>query len=145
MVTQKQLRVLMIVENCPFLRDPRVQKEATSLHSAGHQVSVICPKAFPAQPWRESINGIKVCRYRPMPAGLRAVGYSIEYAYATLAIALLSLIVLMREGSDVIHVANPPDTLVLTVAPYKLIGKRIIYDQHDLCPELLTTKFDKLR
>ncbi len=145
MSAQKQLRILMIVENCAFLRDPRVRKEAKNLHSAGHQVAAICPKAFPSQPWRESINGITIYRYLPMPAGLRAFGYSLEYAYATLAIALLSLIVLLREGFDVIHVANPPDTLVLTVASYKLIGKRVIYDQHDLCPELLTTKFRKLR
>ena len=145
MFKQKQFRVLMIVENCPFLRDPRVRKEAMTLHSAGYKVSAICPKASPEQPWRECIQGINVYRYRPMPAGLRACGYALEYAYATFAIALLSLIVLWREGFDLIHVANPPDTLVLTAAPFKLIGKRIIYDQHDLCPELFKTKFTRPR
>jgi glycosyltransferase involved in cell wall biosynthesis len=139
------VRILMIVENCPFLRDPRVHNEATTLHSAGHRVSVICPSAGQRQPLRECINGVTVYRFRPVPAGLKTLGYLFEYAYATLAIAVLSVIVLAREGFDVIHVANPPDTLVLTVAVFKLIGRRIIYDQHDLCPELFSAKFTRFR
>lgn len=135
----------MIVENCPFSRDPRVRKEAGTLQSAGYQVAAICPKATASQPWRECIDGIIVYRYRPTPAGLRAFGYLFEYAYATLAIAFLSLIVLMREGFDIVHVANPPDTMVVTASLYRVIGKRIIYDQHDLCPELLQAKFPQLR
>jgi glycosyltransferase involved in cell wall biosynthesis len=138
---EQTLRILMIVENCSFLRDPRVRREARALYFAGHQVSVVCPGVERGQPLRECVDGIAVYRYCPLPAGIKALGYVLEYAYATLAIAALSLVVLMREGFDVIHVANPPDTLVLTAASYKLIGKRIIYDQHDLCPELYTAKF----
>jgi hypothetical protein len=137
------LRILMIVENCSFLRDPRVRGEAEALYSAGHQVSVVCPAAERGQPLRECIDGITVYRYHPLHAGIKVCGYFLEYVYATLAIAVLSFVVLMREGFDVIHVANPPDTLVLTAAPYKLIGKRIVYDQHDLCPELYTAKFSQ--
>jgi glycosyltransferase involved in cell wall biosynthesis len=137
----KTLRILMIVENCSFVRDPRVRREARALYSAGHQVSVVCPGAEHGQPLREYIDGIAVYRYRPLAAGIKPLGYVLEYLYATLAIAVLSLVILMREGFDVIHLANPPDTMVLSVAPYRLIGKRIIYDQHDLCPELYAAKF----
>lgn len=143
--TKTRARVLMIVENCPFPRDPRVRREAMTLQSEGYRVSVICPFSGRRQPLRECVDGITVYRFRSMPAGLRTFGYLFEYAYATLAIALLSLIVLVREGFDVIHVANPPDTLVLTVAVFKLIGKRVVYDQHDLCPELFTAKFVHVR
>jgi len=135
----------MIVENCPFQRDPRLRREATTLQSAGYQVSVVCPALRPGQPLREYIQGIAVYRYRPLAVGRTSLGHFLEYAYATLAIAVLSLVVMVREGFDVIHVANPPDTLVLTVAPYKILGKRIIYDQHDLCPELFEAKFPQLR
>jgi hypothetical protein len=130
----------MIVENCAFLRDPRVRKEAKALHAAGHRVSVVCPRDS-GRPWHERVEGIAIYRFRPCHAGVGGWGYLLEYTCATLAIAVLSLIVLVREGFDVIHVANPPDTLVLTSILYKLIGKRIIYDQHDLSPELYRAKF----
>jgi glycosyltransferase involved in cell wall biosynthesis len=136
------MRILMIVENCAFLKDPRVRKEAETLNSVGHRVSVVCPREN-RRPWYERIDGISIYRFRPIEGGTNPWGFLFEYTYATLAVALFSLIVLLREGFDVIHVANPPDTLVLTVLLYKFIGKRIIYDQHDLCPELYKAKFPR--
>jgi len=134
------MRILMIAENCTFRRDPRVRREAKALHSAGHQVSVVCPKEK-QRPWYDRIDGVSVYGFPQFYAGISAWGYFVEYIYSTLAIAVLSLVVLVRENFDVIHVANAPDTLVLTIIPYKAIGKRIIYDQHDLCPELYQARF----
>jgi len=134
----------MVVENCPFLRDPRVRTEAKALHAAGHSVSVICPLDN-NRPKRECIDGVTLYKFRPFNSVSGKLGYLFEYVYATLAILVLSLVVLAREGFDVVHVANPPDTLVLTAALYKLIGKRIIYDQHDLSPELYQAKFSPSR
>jgi glycosyltransferase involved in cell wall biosynthesis len=42
----------------------------------------------------------------------------------------------VRHGFDIIHAANPPDLLVLLAAPFKLLGKRFVFDHHDLSPEL---------
>jgi glycosyltransferase involved in cell wall biosynthesis len=137
---KKNVRVLMIVENCAFLKDPRVRREAIALRSVGYHVSVICPREA-RRPWRETLDGIRVYRFPSFPARGSLLGYLFEYGIATVAIALLSLLVLLCEGFDVIHVANPPDTLVLTLGLYKLFGKRIIYDQHDLSPELYIAKF----
>ena len=52
---------------------------------------------------------------------------------------------LVKEGFDVIHVANPPDYLVPLSAIYGVLGKLIVYDQHDLCPELYVAKFGENR
>jgi glycosyltransferase involved in cell wall biosynthesis len=49
----------------------------------------------------------------------------------------------MRYGFDVLHAANPPDLFFLVAAPFKLFGKKFVYDQHDLCPELYEAKFGK--
>lgn len=138
-----RIRILMIVENCPFQRDPRVRREASTLSSAGYLVSVICPSVSPLQSFRQTIDGITVYAYPPIVAS-STVGYVVEYAYATVAILALSWLILIRNGFDVIHLANPPDTLILTVLPFKWIGKRLIYDQHDICPELLLAKFPQL-
>jgi len=140
--TSKALRVLMIVENCPYARDPRVRREATTLVKAGHQVSVISP-AWTRQAWRQLIDGVKVYQFPLVSVGGAQVGYVFEYLVALLAITVLTAAIFFGDGFDVIHVANPPDWIILVVAFYKLFGKLIIFDQHDLCPELYHARFHR--
>ena len=128
-------RVLMLVENNPYPQDARVRREARTLAEAGYQVTVISP-ARPGQPWRETIDGVRAYRYPSLPEASGVVGYLFEYGYSAVAMFVLSLLVYLREGFDVIHAANPPDTLVFIAAAYKLLGKRFVYDHHDLVPEL---------
>jgi glycosyltransferase involved in cell wall biosynthesis len=71
-----------------------------------------------------------------------AVGYFFEYGYALAASFIVSLYVLMRRGFDAIHAHNPPDLFVLIAAFYKLLGKRFIFDQHDLTPEMFDALFE---
>jgi len=103
-------RVLMLVENNSYPQDFRVRHEARALAEAGYQVTVISP-ARPGQRWRETIDGVRVYRY-PAPREMSGViGYLFEYGYSTVALFILSLLVYLREGFDVVHAANPPDTL----------------------------------
>ncbi|HEY6733979.1 MAG TPA: glycosyltransferase [Roseiarcus sp.] len=44
-----------------------------------------------------------------------------------------------------IQACNPPDLTFLAALPFKLIGKRFIYDQHDVSPELFVVKFGNKR
>jgi len=133
-------RVLMLVENTFYPHDPRVRREARALVDAGFQVSVISP-ALPGQLWRETIDGVRVYRYPVPPAANGFLGYLLEYGYSMVMLFLVSLLVFLREGFDVIHVANPPDTLALIAAGYKLLGKRLVYDHHDLAPEMYYARF----
>src|SRR5262249_34805347 len=56
----------------------------------------------------------------------------------------LSLKVLRRHGFDVIQACNPPDLLFLIGGFYKLfLGKRFLFDHHDISPELYEAKFGK--
>jgi glycosyltransferase involved in cell wall biosynthesis len=132
--------VLMLLGNNPYPHDPRVRHEATALTSAGYDVTVICPK-LPSQPRSETFDGVRVERYRAAGRGPGAAGYMLEYAYATLASLVLSLRVLRRHGFDVVHAHNPPDTFALLGALYKLLGKRFVYDHHDLAPEMYDARF----
>jgi len=133
-------RVLMLVENNWYPQDFRVRREARALAEAGYQVTVISPKRS-GQRWRETIDGVHVYRYPAPPQTSGLIGYVFEYGYSTVAFFILSLLVYVREGFDVVHAANPPDTLVLVAAIYKLLGKRFVYDHHDLVPELYCTLF----
>ncbi len=128
-------RVLMLIENSAYPSDPRVRQEAETLAGAGYRVSVICP-ARKGQRWRETIAGVRVYRYAAPRGGHGLLGYLLEYGYSMMATFLLSLVLLVREGFDAVHAANPPDTFVFLAAPYKLLGKQFIYDHHDLAPEM---------
>jgi glycosyltransferase involved in cell wall biosynthesis len=128
-------RVLMIIENAGYPQDIRVQSEALTLISAGYTVSVICP-AEKRQPSREVIEGVNIYRYPEPPTGNGLLAYLVEYGFSLLSIFYLSLVVLFTRGFDTLHTANPPDIIVLIGALYKLFGKRFVFDQHDLSPEI---------
>jgi glycosyltransferase involved in cell wall biosynthesis len=55
----------------------------------------------------------------------------------------LSCWVWLRHGFDVIHACNPPDTIFLVACPFKLFGKKFIFDHHDINPELYLAKFGR--
>jgi glycosyltransferase involved in cell wall biosynthesis len=137
-------RVLIIVENCPVPFDTRVWNEATTLASAGYEVSVISPMGEGAGRWREVIDGIHVYRH-PLRAGTwgRAT-YLREYVLASFWQFCLTWRVLFARGFDVIHACNPPDTLFVLGLMFKVLGrKRFIFDHHDLSPELYQVKFGR--
>lgn len=90
---------------------------------------------------RETVDGVVVYRFPAPPEANGVAAYLWEYAYSMTATFFISLWVLFHEGFDVIHAANPPDTLALIAAPYKLLGKRFVYDHHDLAPEMYFARF----
>lgn len=133
-------RVLMLVENNCYPRDPRVRREAEALTRAGYRVSVISP-ARPRQRWRETIDGVHVYRFPAPPPAKGLFSYLYEYGYSMAAMFLITIWIYLHEDFDIIHVANPPDTLVFIAAFYKLLGKRFIFDHHDLAPEMYCARF----
>jgi glycosyltransferase involved in cell wall biosynthesis len=139
----KGRKVLIIVENLPVPFDRRVWQEAKSLWDAGYEVSVICPigKGFEAR--REVIDGIHIYRHI-LPTEVRGVfGYALEYSAALFWEFVLALRVLVTRGFDVIHACNPPDTIFLIGLFFKLLGKKFVFDHHDINPELYLAKFGK--
>lgn len=137
---QPKARVLMYLENSVFPQDPRVRREAFALRDAGYEVTVIAP-ARQGQRAQESVDGVHVYRFPAPPAGNGLMGYLVEYGYSMLATFALSLRSFFERGFDVIHAANPPDTFALVAAPFKLLGKRFVYDHHDLAPEMYYARF----
>ena len=130
----------MLLEKNPYPQDYRTCREARALAAAGYQVAVICP-LDPGQPWREMLDGVRVYRFPAPPAANSFLGYLWEYGYSMAAMFIISLLVFLREGFDVVHAHNLPDTLVFIAAFYKLLGKRFVYDHHDLGPEMYYARF----
>jgi glycosyltransferase involved in cell wall biosynthesis len=138
----RRRRILIIVENLPVPFDRRVWAEAQSLHRAGYEVSVICPRGPFAESPFELIDGIQVHRH-PLPIQAKGkVAYLAEYSSALFWEFAYSLKVLWGSGFDAIHACNPPDLIFLIGAFYKyLFGKKFVFDHHDLNPELFEAKF----
>lgn len=132
--------VLMLLENDHYPQDSRVRNEASTLVSAGYQVSVICPKSS-GQRWRESVNGVRVYRYPAPPAGSGFLTYLWEYGYCLVMSFVLSIVVAFRRKIDIIHTHNPPDIFVLIAMFYKVLGARVVFDHHDLAPEMYYARF----
>jgi glycosyltransferase involved in cell wall biosynthesis len=139
----KGRRVLIIVENLPCPFDRRVWQEARTLADAGYDVSIICPKAPGYERGFERIDGIDIHRHSLPGEADGALGYALEYSWALVMEFWLSLKILFGRGFDVIHACNPPDTIFLIGAFYKLLGKRFVFDHHDINPELYEAKFGK--
>jgi glycosyltransferase involved in cell wall biosynthesis len=135
-------RVLIIVENLPVPFDRRVWSEATTLQAAGYQVAVICPKGVGATASYEFLDGIHIYRH-PLFEAKGGLGYVLEYVSALFFEFTLTCWIGMRRGFDIIHACNPPDTIFLIAWPFKLFGKKFLFDHHDINPELYLAKFGK--
>jgi glycosyltransferase involved in cell wall biosynthesis len=134
---------VIVVENLPVPLDRRVWQEATALKRAGWRVSVICPsnEKFPV-PF-EVIDDIAIYRHPLPPEGRGAVAYIREYSAALFHEARLLIKVYRERGFSILQACNPPDLIFMVAAPFKLLGTRFIYDQHDVGPELFVVKYQK--
>jgi glycosyltransferase involved in cell wall biosynthesis len=148
--------ILMISES-PYPEDVRIKHEAETLYHAGHPVTIIALNEQNAR-FAEVINGVKVYRLpmitifpksssddtwfgRLVYRLTSGMGYVLEYIYFTLLSFAFSLYVYFRHGFEIVHLHNPPNTLVLVAGFYKLLGKRFVFDHHDLAPELYLSKY----
>lgn len=133
--------VLILVENLPVPADRRVWQEAGILRDAGYRVSVVCPQMHGFNQPEEVLEGIRIYRY-PLPSEGRSIpGLLREYAATLLEQTRLAWLIWRRERFRVIHLCNPPDLLFLVALPFRLRGVRVVFDSHDLCPELFEAKF----
>jgi glycosyltransferase involved in cell wall biosynthesis len=136
-------RVLILVENLPSPFDRRVWQEAGALRDAGYAVSIICPTGKGFESCFEEIDGIAIYRYDLPMEAQGALGYAIEYSAALFHTFLLCWRVLFTRGFDVIHACNPPDLFFLIGGFFKLLGKKFVFDHHDINPELYEAKFGR--
>ncbi len=138
------MRVLIIVENLPVPLDRRVWQEACALRDAGHEVTVICPQMRGFNEPEELLEGIQIYRHWISGEASGLGGFFAEYTTALLGEMICALKAWRRRGFDVIHLCNPPDLFFLIALPFKwLADVKVIYDVHDLWPEMFEAKFQR--
>lgn len=135
--------VLIIVENLPVPLDRRVWQESCALRDAGYQVIVICPQMRGYTKPEEVLDGIQIYRHWISEEAGGFVGFFREYSSALWGETRLAWKAWRRHKFKLIHLCNPPDLLFLVAWPFKLFGVRVIYDIHDVWPEMFEAKFGK--
>lgn len=137
-------RILILVENLPSPFDRRVWQEATTLHTHGYEVSIICPTGTGCEKECECIDGVYIHRYDLPKEASGAIAYAIEYSAAIFHSFRLAWKVHRTRGFDAIQACNPPDLLFIVGGFFKLFfGKKFVFDHHDICPELYEAKFGR--
>jgi glycosyltransferase involved in cell wall biosynthesis len=134
-------RVLIIVQNLPVPFDRRVWLEATTLAGNGFDVTCICPKARGFDRGHEVLEGVRILRYRLPGEATGALGFAFEFAWCFLRTAMLTGRVALRRGIDVVHFCNPPETFFPLGWIVRAFGRRVVFDHHDLSPEMYDAKF----
>ncbi|MCI5045574.1 MAG: glycosyltransferase family 4 protein [Aquisalinus sp.] len=141
--TADKPHIVIIVENMPVPLDRRVWQQATALIQDGWRVSVICPKGGAYRAGRENLEGVEIYRHSLPCEANGLLGYLAEYSGA-LVMELVSLFRIGLGKIDIVQICNPPDFLFIPALAAKWFGgARIIFDHHDLTPELLVEKTGK--
>jgi glycosyltransferase involved in cell wall biosynthesis len=137
-------RVLILLENEPYPYDRRVSQIAGALTGAGYQVTVAAP-ATPgfAGPDEEVLDGVRVLRFPAPPEGAGAAGYVREYWSGLRGLRRVARRVEREQPPDLVIACNPPDFLFLAARAARRRGARLVFDHHDLSPELFESKFGR--
>lgn len=137
----RRQHVCIVVQNLPVPFDRRVWLECQALRDAGYEVSVVCPKGKD-DPGYQVLDGVHLFKYRAFPPITRQAFFIVEYAYSILASLLHLARAWRRRPFGIVQVCNPPDVLWAAALPFQLLFRvRLVYDQHDLCPELYRSRF----
>lgn len=120
--------------------DPRPRRAADALRKEGAAVDLICLRDENA-PSRELLNGINVRRIAIEHRRGGKLAYAWQYfAFITACAAILSRRTLTHRY-DLVYVHNMPDILVFSALLPKMMGARVVLDQHDPMPELMSAIF----
>jgi glycosyltransferase involved in cell wall biosynthesis len=120
--------------------DPRPRRAVEALLKEGMAIDLVC-QGDEGLPKRQSLGALEIFR---IPIEHRRGG-ALAYAYEYFTFIFLSAAIFawrtLRRRYDLIYVHNMPDILVFSALIPKLLGAKVILDQHDPMPELMKTIF----
>lgn len=129
---------VVIFSTFPF--DPRPRREAEALRDMGATVDFIC-LAHDKSKKREVANGINVRRIAIQHERGGKFNYVRQYTSFILVSGAMLAWRSLRRRYHLVHVHNMPDVLVAASFVPKLLGAKVVLDQHDPMPELMKTIF----
>jgi glycosyltransferase involved in cell wall biosynthesis len=136
----------MLVHGPYPVGEPRVLREVRAAVQAGWKVDVLAMRRR-GEAEREVGEAGELIVRLPLEhrRGLGALGVAWEYVSFTLLASARLARVARRRRYAVVQVHNPPDFLVLAALPCRLFGTRIVFDVHDLGPDMFGMRFASRR
>jgi glycosyltransferase involved in cell wall biosynthesis len=134
-------RVLMLL-HAHFPDEPRVAAEVGAAVAAGFDVDVVALRR-PGEGAEAEVEGARLIRLpvehrRGVGVASLVKEYLVFTALATVEAARRA----RRRRYDVVQVHNPPDFLMVAAVVPRLLGARVIFDVHDLSPDMFAMRFD---
>ena len=117
-------RILMLLSN-EYRPDPRVEKEARTLHSAGKDVTVLCWDRDHTYPAERDENDVHIARLRTRPVKDKA-----NLARNYFSFVIKALRSARSRDFDAVH-AHDLDTLPIGLLAARLNGKALVFDAHE--------------
>jgi glycosyltransferase involved in cell wall biosynthesis len=133
-------RVAMVTFS-PYPADPRPRRAAEGLLKEGMSVDLICLRDDKSA-GRESANGLNIRRLSIEHRRGGLLSYAYQYSAFILACTVILALRSLKRPYDLVYVHNMPDILILSSLIPKMMGAKVILDQHDPMPELMTTIFN---
>jgi len=125
-----------------YPEDVRVAAEARAAIAAGFEVAVVALRRQDQQA-EEWIDGARVIR---LPIGRQRGAGKLtlirEYLSFTALAVVRTAAGSLRHRFDVVHVNNPPDFLVVASLVPRLLGAKVVFDVHDLSPDMFMMRFE---
>jgi glycosyltransferase involved in cell wall biosynthesis len=138
-------RVLMIVHGA-VPDDPRVMAEAHAARDACFEVDIVALQEAgqPREEWlAERIRAVRLPVEHVRGTAFREVVR--EYLSFTGRATIRAARLARSRRYDVVQVHNPPDFLVIAALLPKLRGGRLLYDVHDLGPDMFHARYGSRR
>jgi glycosyltransferase involved in cell wall biosynthesis len=133
-------KALVFIEDGSFTFDNRVKREVWALINNGWDVTVVCPRNKGDKSFEKVNNQLRVLFF-PKYNGNSVAGHLVEHLMSLIIGFIYVLFSYIRYGRfKIFHACNPTDFLWLIYQPFKFLGVKFIFDQHDLCPELYLSR-----
>ncbi len=120
--------------------DPRPRRAAEALLKEGMSVDLVCLQDGKT-PARETHGNFDIIRVPLTHKRGGKLSYACKYSTFILSSAMILALRSIRRRYDLVYVHNMPDVLVASALVPKMLGAKVILDQHDPMPELMTTIF----
>lgn len=120
--------------------DPRPRRAIETLLKEGMSVDLVCLEDGDG-PWREKRDSLEVIRVPLTHKRGGKLSYAYKYSAFIASSAGILAIRSLKRKYDLVYVHNMPDVLVASALVPKLMGAKVILDQHDPMPELMMTIF----
>lgn len=121
---------IVFVRSHPVNPEPRLEKEAQTLRTAGHNISILGWRRYGQMPLSEGNLSYSITRFGlKAPVGKKIILYwPIWWLYEAMW--------LFKKDFDIVHVADF-DTYLPALLVSKLKGRKIIYDVYDFYPNAI--------